>query len=86
MRLGSHLAARHARARTAFVDAYGHEAASVRQFQIDALPVVTWKGKTLRTIRCHGDFGKGPHVQNVPEHLLWSLIDVRQWLCPFHRP
>ena len=85
MRLGSQLLARHARAQTAFVDAYGDEAACQRQAQINTLPAVEWKGKALRTIQCRGDYGKGPHGQHVPEYLLWSLIDVQYWLCPFHR-
>jgi len=85
MRLGSHLEARARRLRQAFVDAYGEAAATVRQQQIDQLPVVDWKGKTLRTLRCLGPYGQGPHTQNVPEYLLWSLIDLRVWLCPFHR-
>jgi len=52
---------------------------------IAALPTVTWRGHTLYTIRCNGDFGKGPHLMNVPESLLWSLISLERFLCPFHR-
>lgn len=85
MKLGSHLVVRQRRAHAAFVAVYGIEAATERQRQIEALPLITWKGKALRTIHCCGDYGKGPHAQHVPEHLLWSLIDVRYWLCPFHR-
>jgi hypothetical protein len=47
--------------------------------------VVTWKGRRLRTIRCQGDFGKGPHDVNVPEALLWCLISLARFLCPYHR-
>jgi hypothetical protein len=56
-----------------------------RQAAIEALPTVQWKGRTLYTIRCHGDFGKGPHDVNVPEAILWQLISVNRFLCPYHR-
>jgi hypothetical protein len=55
-----------------------------RQAFIDSLPVVEWKGETLRTLRCQGRTGRGPHDQHVPEGLLWSLMDPHRWLCPFH--
>jgi len=55
-----------------------------RRAFIQTLPVVLWKGRTVYTIRCVGVRGKGPHVVNVPEALLWCLIDPRQYYCPFH--
>lgn len=51
---------------------------------IDALPEVEWKGKLLRTIRCHGTTGRGPHDVNVPESLLWALLDPARYVCAFH--
>lgn len=56
-----------------------------RAAQIATLPAVEWKGRTLFTIRCHGDFGRGPHNLNVPESLLWSLMNLNWFLCPYHR-
>lgn len=56
-----------------------------RQAAIAALPKVLWRGEVLHTIRCRGDFGRGPHDQNVPEMLLWHLISLERYLCPFHR-
>lgn len=72
------------RARNAFITMVGVERAAERQRQINALPSVEWKGRTLRTVTCHAQFGRGPHVQNVPERILWALIDVRAYRCPFH--
>ena len=73
-----------ARARSAFKDFLGNEAEATRATAIEQLPMVHWKGRTLRTIRCHGVSGKGPHDVNVPESLPWTLIDIRRFLCPFH--
>jgi hypothetical protein len=56
-----------------------------RAREIARLPQVEWKGRRLYTIRCHGDFGKGPHDMNVPEALLWSLRSLQFFLCPYHR-
>ena len=55
-----------------------------RVAEIEALATVEWRGRTLFTIRCHGDYGKGPHDVNVPESLLWNLIGVDHYRCPFH--
>lgn len=84
MRLGLHLDARRDRARSAYLELAGPEATARRQAYIDRLPVVEWKGKRLVTLRCNGRSGKGPHDQNVPEALIWSLMDPDRWLCPFH--
>lgn len=79
-----HQARRLAAARAAFVALRGSSDEAVRASEIAALPVIEWKGRTLRTIRCHGTTGKGPHDTNVPESLLWSLIDLRGFCCVFH--
>lgn len=55
-----------------------------RATQIAALPQVAWRGRALYTLRCQGDFGRGPHDVNVPEAHLWALIDFRAFRCPFH--
>ena len=57
-----------------------------RQAEIDALPTVEWRGRTLYTITCHGQRGKGHHQVNVPESLLWQLISIRRYVCPYHHP
>lgn len=71
-------------AREAFVEMCGPARAFIRQHQINQLKTVEWKGKTLYALRCHGTSGKGPHDTNVPESLLWSLIDLRAFRCPYH--
>lgn len=60
------------------------QAPTVRHTTAGSLPLVTWKGKSLRTLRCNGTSGKGPHSQNVTEGQLWALIDLRHWRCAFH--
>lgn len=75
---------RTARARAAYRDWRGGVAEAVRASEIEQLPKVEWKGRTLRTIRCHGISGKGSHDVNVPESLPWTLIDLRRFYCPFH--
>lgn len=73
------------RAREVFRLACPEEGAEERRArEIEALPVVEWKGNRLRTIRCCGKSGKGPHTVNVPESLLWSLLDLRDYFCPYH--
>lgn len=44
-----------------------------------------WAGVRVYRVRCDGDFGRGPHDHWVPEYILWSLIDVTRYRCPFHR-
>lgn len=68
----------------AFIEMRGLIEAFQRFDQMRALPQVEWKGKTLYTIRCHGTRGKGPHTVHVPESVLWSLIDIRAFRCPYH--
>ena len=68
-----------------FYDIYGDAGTAKREAQIAELPKVEWNGRTLYTLRCQGDYGKGPHDMNVPESLLWNLIDLGVFYCPFHR-
>lgn len=84
MRMGMHAAARLTRARAVFREWYGAVAEADRAAQISALPVVEWKGQALKTLRCHGSAGKGPHDVNVQEAMLWQLIELRRWRCPYH--
>jgi hypothetical protein len=84
-----HDAASTARARAAFVELAEFERSRVeaerkREAEIAALPTVTWRGRRLYTLRCQGDFGKGPHDMNVPESILWTLIAFRAFRCPYH--
>jgi len=72
-------------ARAAFVDARPQLDEQARERAIAALPVVIWRGRRLHTIRCRGEFGKGPHDVNVPESILWALISLERFYCPFHR-
>lgn len=73
-----------ARAREAFRDSLGPNAEMMRAAEIAALPSVTWKGKSLKTLRCHGTTGNGPHDCNVPEGLLWALLSLQDFHCVFH--
>lgn len=68
----------------AFVELIGLSEALHRATEIEALPRAHWKGRELYTIRCHGERGKGPHDVNVTEALLWALLDIRAYRCPFH--
>ena len=85
---GLHLERQTATAREAFREAdreAGCDRESGRAAEIAALPVVEWKGRRLHTLRCHGETGRGPHDVNVPESLLWSLISLRRYRCPYHQ-
>lgn len=62
----------------------GPERAAIRQAQIDALPQVVWKGRTLYTLRCIGTSGKGPHDVNVPLAHCWHLLRLDRMYCPYH--
>jgi hypothetical protein len=68
-----------------FAEVMGPARAFIRSVEIERLPTVEWKGKTLRTIRCEGPFGRGPHDVNVPHSVLWSLISLQHFTCPYHR-
>lgn len=65
-------------------EALGVERATRRADDIASLLVVEWKGRTLYALRCHGISGKGSHIVNVPIALLWSLISLDGYLCPYH--
>lgn len=71
-------------ARLQFLEVRGLAEYAARQADVDALPHVVFKGRHLRTLRCHGTRGKGPHDCNVPESLLWALMDLRTFCCVFH--
>ena len=73
------------RMRSAFEAEYGREARQLRERQIAELPAAEWRGQPLRTVACDGDYGRGPHQQNIPEYILWTLLDVKVYRCPFHR-
>ncbi len=72
------------RAQRAYADYLGETAVVQRATEIAALPIVVWKGRTLHTLRCTGTTGKGPHDVNVPESLLWALISLSGYRCPYH--
>jgi hypothetical protein len=85
MRIGRQHANALSRALEAFVEIRGADAVPERAAAIAALPHKTWRGVEVFALTCAGPFGRGPHVQYVPEYVCWSLIDLRQFLCPFHR-
>lgn len=73
------------RTRAYFIELRGARDAARRAAEIAALPSVEWKGHRLRTLRCLGPFGRGPHAVNVPEYVCWSLISLEAFTCPYHR-
>ena len=73
------------RARGYYRELRGEESEARRAAGIAALPSILWRGETLHTLRCHGDFGKGPHDQHVPEALLWALMSLARYRCAYHR-
>ncbi len=56
-----------------------------RRLEIARLEAKDWRGLTVYRVECDGDFGRGPHVHWVPEYILWSLIEVGRYRCPYHR-
>lgn len=82
--VGNHLQARAARARAAFREIRGVDDEARRASEIAALSTVTWRGQTLYRFRCNGTTGKGPHDINVPEALLWAVIELDAFRCPYH--
>lgn len=70
--------------RRQFLEFLGPDEEARRVSEIEALPTVEWKGRTLRTIRCHGTRGKGPHDMNVPESVLWALMSLQAFCCAYH--
>lgn len=79
-----HADARLDRTKAMYEDMCGPVSTMIREAEIAALAVVPWKGRVLRTIRCHGTSGKGPHDCNVPEALLWSLMSLNHFRCVYH--
>lgn len=75
---------RRAAAIAAFIEARDWEEAVIRAAEIACLPVVWFKGQPLRQVVCRGTTGKGNHVLNVPEWMLWVRIAVAPWYCPYH--
>lgn len=73
------------RARAAFRQLRGLVSEAARASAIARLPTTMWRGHTLYTLWCDADFGKGPHRLNVSEQVLWSLIDLQHFRCPYHR-
>lgn len=84
MRVSSWRERHNDRSRRAFLTDYGARLTYARAKQIHALPSKLWKGQRVYPLTCNADFGRGPHMQFVPEGLLWALIDLRAWRCPFH--
>jgi hypothetical protein len=56
-----------------------------RRAAIERVDSKDWRGVRVFRVHCDGDFGRGPHEHWVPEYILWSLIDVTRYRCPYHR-
>lgn len=79
MKLALHPESAIDRASRAFIAERGLLAGMRRGAEIDALPVVVWKGRALHTYRCVGG-----HDINAGDELGWSLISLTRFACPFH--
>ncbi len=79
----SHAVDQAARSRAAFRSVMGPSAEARREEAIAALPVLHWRGQILYSLRCQNDRDR-PHTVNVAEALLWALIDLRFYHCPYH--
>ena len=79
-------AVREQRAREGFRELMGEEREARRLQEIEALPLVMWRGRELRTIWCGGGYGakKDGHEYNVPPAVLWHLISPSRFQCPYH--
>lgn len=73
------------RSKALFIEVRGTDAVPEREAEIAALPQKDWRGQRLYALMCEGPFGNGPHVQFVPEYVLWNQISLDHFLCPFHR-
>jgi hypothetical protein len=82
--IGSHPERRAERARDAFLTLRGESDYNARRAEIVMLQTSTWRGQAVYALLCNGTTGRGPHLVNVPEAMLWSLIDLRAYRCPFH--
>jgi hypothetical protein len=69
-------------ARAAFIES-GYDAGQ-RQRDIDGLESKTWKDRTVYRVLCRGRRGKGPHWVWLGESLLWCLISLDAYVCPYH--
>ena len=91
--IGLHEDAALARSREAFLEVWADdrgrrgaaEKFQERQAAIARLEVKSWRGHPVFRLQCAGPFGRGPHVVWVPERVLWSLLDLRFFLCAYHR-
>jgi hypothetical protein len=67
------------------VEVRGESEVATRAAAIAGIPSKDWNGVTVFEVTCEGPYGKGPHAQFIPEYVLWSLIDVGHFVCPYHR-
>lgn len=69
-----------------FLAQYGWQAYHERTRAIARLPQITRpNGVVLYGLVCTADYGCGPHRWNVPESILWNLINLQHFRCPRHR-
>ena len=85
MRLAKHSEKVRQRAIAFYEKFRGKDAVNQRKKEIADLDQKQFKGRTVYRIRCNADFGIGPHEQWLEEHLMWHLMDLAHYLCPYHR-
>ena len=73
-----------ARAKAALVAARGVDGAVRRAREITGRSSRLWRGRRVWQIRCTGTSGNGPHELYLEAAVLWSLIDLRAFRCPYH--
>jgi hypothetical protein len=83
--IGLHHDRQLARARQYAREVLGEDGMLTRERTIATLPTVTWKGRTLYTLTCRGDYGRGEHPVHLPEAVLWALIHFDAYRCAYHR-
>ena len=78
------------RCRAEFRNARGTRHEQERAAAIAALDKKTWNGRPVYRVRCLGGiaggptFGRGEHDMWIEEPWLWTLIDLKRFMCPFH--
>lgn len=82
MRVGSQPSAALMRVRRAWIGWGLADQVLHREAEISALPRKLWRGVPVFQIRCEGPV---LHDLWVPEAVLWALISVHRFRCPFHR-
>ena len=72
------------RAKAALRATRGIDGTVRRAHEIATRHTKLWRGRRVWPIQCTGTSGKGPHQMHVEAAVLWSLIDLETFRCPYH--